>query len=141
MKEKYDVLDEILGQGTFAIVRTCVEKETGAKRAVKIIARNPFNCKDVGDESEVLPARMARDEVQILSKVEHPNVIRLWDLYETNEALFIVMDRYTEELFGCIVQRTSFTEADAQRVMRQLLSGVAYLHDCEIVHRDLKPEK
>ena len=140
MKEKYDVLDEILGQGTFAIVRTCVEKETGAKRAVKIIARNPFNCKDVDDESEVLPARMARDEVQILSKVEHPNVIRLWDLYETDEALFIVMDRYTEELFGCIVQRTSFTEADAQRVMRQLLSGVAYLHDCEIVHRDLKPE-
>jgi len=140
MREKYHVADEILGQGTFAIVKACVEKETGASRAVKIISRKPFDDGDLNVKSEVLPARMARDEIQILSKVDHPNVIRLWDFYETEEALFIVMDRYEGELFDCIVKRTSFTEADAQRVMRLLLSGVAYLHDHQIVHRDLKPE-
>lgn len=140
MKEKYEILDEILGRGTFAIVKPCVEKQTGENKAVKIIARKPFNDEDVEVHTEVRPARMARDEIQILSKVDHPNVIRLWDFYETEEALFIVMDRYGEELFDCIIQRQSFTEADAQRVMCQLLKGVAYLHDCNIVHRDLKPE-
>ncbi|WFD19726.1 hypothetical protein MCAP1_001962 [Malassezia caprae] len=122
------------------LIGTCVEKESGASRAVKIIARKPFNNGDVEVQSEVLPARMARDEILLLSKVDHPNVIRLWDFYETDEALFIVMDRYDEELFDCIVRRTSFTEADAQSVMRNLLLGVAYLHDHQIVHRDLKPE-
>lgn len=142
MKAKYDVFDEILGQGTFAIVKACVEKETGRELAVKIIARKPFDSEETSTEvrTEVLPAHMAHDEIQILSSIEHPNVIRLWDFYETEEALFIVMDRYTEELFHCIVRQKSFTELDAQRVMRQLLAGLAYLHDSGIVHRDLKPE-
>lgn len=87
------------------------------------------------------PANVARDEIDILLSMRHPNVIRLWDFYETDDGLFIVMDLCPGgELFDNIVRRVSFKEMDAQIIMRHLLTGVAYLHERGVVHRDLKPE-
>jgi len=80
-------------------------------------------------------------EVEILVQAKHENVIRLTELYETPRMLFLVMELVTGgELFQRIIKQKSYSEADAQVVMRQIFSGVAYLHSRGIVHRDLKPE-
>lgn len=67
--------------------------------------------------------------------------LRLWDVFETEEALFMITDLCEGgELFDSIVKRVSYNEHDAGFVTREILRGVVYLHQNKIVHRDLKPE-
>ena len=75
--------EKVLGHGSFAIVKLVVEKSTGEERALKVIAKKPLK-----DNNE----KMLKEEIAILGKVEHPNIIKMWDLYETKEGVFIVTD-------------------------------------------------
>ncbi|WFC96514.1 hypothetical protein MBRA1_003175 [Malassezia brasiliensis] len=142
LEEKYTITSETLGFGTFAVVRVCVHNETKTRRAVKIIARKPLSAGHGHHaNAEVLPARQARDEIKILLQLHHPNILRLWDVFETEEALFMITDLCEGgELFDSIVKRVSYNEHDAGFVTREILRGVVYLHQNKIVHRDLKPE-
>ncbi|SJX66443.1 related to calmodulin-dependent protein kinase [Sporisorium reilianum f. sp. reilianum] len=132
LSKKYDVLPQVLGQGSFAVVKAVVEKSTGTQRALKIIAKKPLK-----DSNE----KMLKEEITILGKVEHPNIIKMWDLYETKEGVFIVTDLCRGgELFDRLVEKVHYNELDARHIMKQILQGVAYLHEHDIIHRDLKPE-
>lgn len=132
LSKKYQVLPQVLGQGSFAVVKAVVEKSTGEQRALKIIAKRPLK-----DSNE----KMLKEEITILGKVEHPNIIKMWDLYETKEGVFIVTDLCKGgELFDRLVEKVHYNELDARHIMKQILDGVAYLHDHDIIHRDLKPE-
>jgi serine/threonine protein kinase len=63
------------------------------------------------------------------------------DLWETKEGLFIVTDLCRGgELFDRLVEKVHYDELDARHIMKQILSGVEYLHKMDIIHRDLKPE-
>ena len=124
--------DKVLGQGSFAIVKLVKEKSSGEERALKIIAKRPLK-----DNNE----KMLKEEIAILGKVEHPHVIKMWDLYETREGVFIVTDLCRGgELFDRLVERVHYNELDARHITRQIFEGIAYLHDHDIIHRDLKPE-
>lgn len=143
IEQKYEVTKETLGYGSFAVVKVCKERTTGTELAIKIIAQEPLITSMVKSnrKPEWQSATAARDEIDILTKIQHPNIIRVWDVYETKEALFIVMDLCRgDELYDRIVSRVHYDEYDARIVMRQVLEGVAYLHDNGIIHRDLKPE-
>ncbi|SPO31493.1 related to calmodulin-dependent protein kinase [Ustilago trichophora] len=132
LSKKYTVLPQVLGQGSFAVVKAVVDKSTGQERALKIIAKKPLK-----DSNE----KMLKEEITILGKVEHPNIIKMWDLYETKEGVFIVTDLCRGgELFDRLVEKVHYNELDARHIMKQILDGVAYLHDHDIIHRDLKPE-
>ncbi|PWN44207.1 Pkinase-domain-containing protein [Ceraceosorus guamensis] len=132
LSKKYNVLPHVLGQGSFAVVKSCVEKSTGTERALKIIAKKPLK-----ENSE----KMLQEEIHILGKVEHPHVIKMWDLYETKEGVFIVTDLCRGgELFDRLVEKVFYNELDARHIVRQIFEGVAYLHKQDIIHRDLKPE-
>uniref|UniRef100_V5EWP3 Protein kinase n=2 Tax=Kalmanozyma brasiliensis (strain GHG001) TaxID=1365824 RepID=V5EWP3_KALBG len=132
LSKKYDVLPTVLGQGSFAVVKAVVDKVTGEQRALKIIAKKPLK-----DSNE----KMLKEEITILGKVEHPNIIKMWDLYETREGVFIVTDLCKGgELFDRLVEKVHYNELDARHIMKQILEGVAYLHEHDIIHRDLKPE-
>ncbi|CDR98866.1 hypothetical protein [Sporisorium scitamineum] len=132
LSKKYDVLPQVLGQGSFAVVKAVVDKSTGTQRALKIIAKKPLK-----DSNE----KMLKEEITILGKVEHPNIIKMWDLYETKEGVFIVTDLCRGgELFDRLVEKVHYNELDARHIMKQILEGVAYLHEHDIIHRDLKPE-
>lgn len=80
-------------------------------------------------------------EIDILKNLTHPNIVKLFEIYETPDALFLVME-YCEgvELFDEIIAKKYFEEAEAAKVLKQLLQAIAYCHGQKIAHRDLKPE-
>ncbi len=103
--QKVPVLPTVLGQGSFAVVKAVVDKVSGEQRALKIIAKKPLK-----DSNE----KMLKEEITILGKVEHPNIIKMWDLYETREGVFIVTDLCRGgELFDRLVEKVHYNELDA----------------------------
>lgn len=76
-----------------------------------------------------------------MAKVNHPNVVGLKAVFDTDETLFIVMELVEEgELYEMIAEKKSFSEKDASHIMKQVFSALNYLHTNGIVHRDLKLE-
>lgn len=74
-------------------------------------------------------------------RLNHPNVIKLKEIFESETQLFLILELVTGgELFDRIVERQYYNEKDAADAVKQICEAVAYLHDNEIVHRDLKPE-
>lgn len=129
--EFYDIGPQ-LGRGRFSKVCEATHKKTGVKHAVKIIDKGKL----IATEKELL-----RTEIAILKLVTHPNIIRLHDVYEDKQYIFIVTELVGGgELFNRIVGRSRYTESEARIVMVPLLESVAYLHRLGIVHRDIKPE-
>jgi calcium-dependent protein kinase len=81
------------------------------------------------------------EEVNILIDLDHPNIVKLYDLYE-DDLNYMMVTEYCSggELFERIKDNSSFSENIAAGYMKQLLSAIVYLHSQGIVHRDLKPE-
>ncbi|KAI8915671.1 kinase-like domain-containing protein [Gorgonomyces haynaldii] len=130
--DTYFFLGRQLGSGAFAVVHEATRKSDSKHFAVKIITKSK-----VKDQFEVVS-----NEIDILRQVKHKHIISLEDMYETKDKYYLVMDMATGgELFDRILAKGSYTEADAARIIKQLLEAVEYLHDeVDIVHRDLKPE-
>jgi serine/threonine protein kinase len=128
--EKYE-LHRVLGTGAFSEVRLGTEHRTGKQFAIKIVDRS--KCKGKED--------MIETEVKILTRIDHPNIVKLYEKFEFDNKLFLVMELVTGgELFDEIVGRGSFPERDAARIVEKILEAILYLHSMGIVHRDLKPE-
>lgn len=82
------------------------------------------------------------NEVKLLKQVDHPCVIRLEDVVETEHTLFIVLELADGgELFDKIIEKTKLQEEEAKLHFYQIVSAIQYLHSKKIAHRDLKPEK
>lgn len=81
------------------------------------------------------------NEVKILQAVDHPCVIRLEDVVDTEDVLFIILELADGgELFEKVIEKTRFNEQEARLYFYQMVSAVEYLHSAKIAHRDLKPE-
>jgi serine/threonine protein kinase len=79
--------------------------------------------------------------VKIMHKINHPNCVQLYEMYETPKKLYMVMELLRgRELFDRIVERQSYSESDASTLMTSVLHAIEYLHSIGVVHRDLKPE-
>ncbi|KAJ3215012.1 calcium calmodulin-dependent protein kinase type 1G [Dinochytrium kinnereticum] len=124
-------LAETLGTGAFSEVKVAIERATGKKYAMKIVDKS--KCK--GKES------MIETEVSILMKVRHENIIELYDMYEIDNKIYLVMELVTGgELFDDIVGKGKYTERDTAKIVQKILLAIDYLHSHGIAHRDLKPE-
>ncbi|KAJ3216513.1 calcium calmodulin-dependent protein kinase type 1G [Dinochytrium kinnereticum] len=127
---KYE-LGDTLGTGAFSEVKVATERATGNKYAIKIVDKS--KCK--GKES------MIETEVNILMRVRHENIIQLYEMFEIDSKIYLVMELVTGgELFDEIVKIGKYTEADAAKIVLKILQAIDYLHCEGIAHRDLKPE-
>ena len=130
--EKYELLD-VIGQGSFGVVRKCQNIETGEAFALKAILK------------EKMPdIELLRTEVTILKEVDHPHIIKLYDVYEDIATVYLITELCTGgELYDRVVEKTHspeghFSEFCAARIIRNILSGIQYCHEEKnIVHRDL----
>lgn len=128
---RYAVGEE-LGRGAFSVVKRAVNRKTNEEVAIKFIEKKYVDKQDL-----IFVAR----EIDILKKVNHPNVLKLIEVFELDDSIALVMELIRGgELFYKIVEKGNYSEIDASRIMAQLIDAVAYLHDQGIAHRDLKPE-
>jgi calcium/calmodulin-dependent protein kinase I len=108
--------------------------EPGGLAAVKVIDKAEL-CRD-GDKMFLVDR-----EIEIMSQLDHPNIVRLYEVYENEAEVCLVMELAKGgELFDRLVEVGSLEEREAGRVMAQVLEAVSDLHSRGIVHRDLKPE-
>ncbi|KAM9328137.1 calcium/calmodulin-dependent protein kinase type 1D isoform 1-T1 [Pholidichthys leucotaenia] len=122
---------EVLGTGAFSEVVLAQEKLTGRMFAVKCIPKKALK----GKESSI------ENEIAVLRRIKHENIVALEDIYESPDHLYLIMQLVSGgELFDRIVEKGFYTEKDASTLIRQVLDAVNYLHKMGIVHRDLKPE-
>ncbi|XP_075906839.1 calcium/calmodulin-dependent protein kinase type 1D-like [Nelusetta ayraudi] len=122
---------EVLGTGAFSEVVMARERTTGKMVAIKCIPKKALKGKETSIENEIA----------VLRRIKHENIVALEDIYESSNHLYLIMQLVSGgELFDRIVEKGFYTEMDASRLIRQVLDAVNYLHSMGIVHRDLKPE-
>ncbi|KAH8322557.1 hypothetical protein KR074_005435 [Drosophila pseudoananassae] len=128
----YD-LEETLGSGHFAVVKLARHVFTGAKVAVKVVDKTKLD--------EVSKAHLFQ-EVRCMKLVQHPNVVRLYEVIDTQTKLYLVLELGDGgDLYDYIMKHdTGLSEELARKYFRQILRAITYCHQLHVVHRDLKPE-
>ncbi|XP_037546445.1 serine/threonine-protein kinase DCLK2 [Nematolebias whitei] len=128
--EKYNV-GKVIGDGNFAVVKECVERSTGKEFALKIIDKAKCREKE----------HLIENEVAVLRKVKHPNIIMLVEEVDTPSELYLVMELVKGgDLFDAITSSAKYTEKDASTMVYNLAGALKYLHSMNVIHRDIKPE-
>jgi hypothetical protein len=125
----------VLGSGVSGVVRRVTHKATGVEYAVK--------CLDLGLVGTKEGLEQLREEIFIMCQLDHPNIVRLEEVYESHSEIYLVQELCRGgELFDRLDDQPDYhyTEAACSRLVKQMLSAVRYLHSKGIIHRDLKLE-
>lgn len=130
VEDVYDMGKKI-GDGNFADVRQCIDKLTKKEFALKIVDKAKVRGKE----------QMIRDEIEIMRRCKHPNIVRMYEDYDSPRHIYLVMELIKGgDLFDAISSSVKFTEAVTRTYVKDIGKALAYLHKRKIVHRDLKPE-
>lgn len=122
--------DKELGAGGYGKVYSALHKKSGLKRAVKVIKK-----------AEVENHDTFKNEISLLMSMDHPNIIKLYEVYETEDFVYLVTEVCEGgELFFYITKTTHLTENEVALVMRQIFAALGYCHANNVCHRDIKPE-
>ena len=129
----YEFIKE-LGKGSYGQVFRCQNKETG----------NVYACKKMS-KKKIKNKKQFQTELNLLRTTDHPNIIKLYDIYEDNKYIYLIMEECNGgEFFDSLAKRAKeknmYTEKECARIFKQILEAVNYLHAHGVCHRDLKPE-
>ena len=132
ISEFYEVSKDVIGRGAFGTVMRGTKKRSDEAVAIKII-----NLRNLVPSNVNLIHR----EVKSLQCLNHPNIVKLHDFFETPDMFYICMEIVNGgELFDRITQKICYSEKDARDLILILVSTVKHCHDHSIVHRDIKAE-
>lgn len=127
----YKLTGEVLGEGAYASVETCVNVYTDFEYAVKIIEKNPGHSR----------SRVFKEVETFHHCRDHKNIIQLIEFFEEQDRFFLVFEKVNGgPLLGHIQRRVYFTEHEASLIIRDIAGVLQFLHKKGIAHRDLKPE-
>lgn len=125
-------LIKTIGKGNFAKVKLAKHMPTGKQVAIKIIDKTQLSVSGL--------QKLFR-EVRIMKTLDHPNIVKLFEVIETERCLYLVMEYASGgEIFDYVVANGRLKEKDVRAKFRQIISAVHYCHEKNIVHRDLKAE-
>jgi len=133
ISDKYEVV-KLLGTGTFGKVAEVRNK----------ISKQIFACKEIA-KKRIVDINKLKTEIAIMIKADHPNIIKLYEIYQDNFHIDLIMEECKGgELFERIIRNIekhkNYSEKTAAKIFKQLISAIAYCHSQGICHRDLKPE-
>jgi calcium-dependent protein kinase len=122
-----------LGQGFYGEVWKVRNKLNGNICAMKMILKHKDTSKL--EEIEIL------NEIEIMKRLDHPNIVKIFEYYNTKQAFYLVMEYCSGgELYYEIINHAPFNEETTSYIIYQIISVVFYCHSNYVVHRDLKPE-
>lgn len=130
--EKYYELGEVLGSGKYGVV----------KKGTSLL-NSDFHVAVKTIELEKLTGNFHScvSEIVTLKKVDHPNIVKIYEIFKDFKFLYIVMEFVDgKELFEYVVEHTKINELDSAKITKQLIATVKYLNSLNICHRDIKPE-
>jgi len=128
---KYKLIKTI-GKGNFAKVKLAKHLPTGREVAIKIIDKTQLN--------QTSLQKLFR-EVRIMKFLDHPNIVKLYEVIETDKTLYLIMEYASGgEVFDYLVAHGRMKEKEARAKFRQIVSSVQYCHQKHVIHRDLKAE-
>ena len=130
--DKYEVKQKI-GKGKFGLVKFGINKETKQQVAIKIMAKKNMDKSDL---------ELAKVEIDILKIGQHPNIIKLYDIYENENYIYIIMEYCSGGDLLSYFEHYEYElkETKVCEIIHKLSMAIYYLHSYGIVHRDLKPE-
>ena len=130
----YYTFGKMLGKGNFAKVHLAWQKSINKEVAIKSIEKS----KIFKNERTI---QSLYKEIIIMRQLNHPNVIKMYEVYENDAYIHLVMEYLKGgELFQKLQTKGIYSEKDASIIIRYLLEALHYCHSSNIVHRDLKPE-
>ena len=128
------LIKDLIGTGGFAKVYRAIHIPTKETVAIKIINKEELFQEDINRKRLLL-------EISSLKKVKHKNIIKLYEIMETPETIYLVMEYCNNgELFDFIVDKKNLDEKQACTFFQEVIDALTYLHSLNIVHRDVKPE-
>ena len=132
IEDNYKIISK-LGKGSFGSVFKVQNIKTNEIRALKVIKKTSIIYQD--DDHKFLK------EIEILIKLEHPNIIKIYEYYTDDINFYLITDYISNgELYNYVYKSKSLNERQTQYIMQQLLCAVNYLHLNNIAHRDIKLE-
>ncbi|XP_046960882.1 MAP kinase-interacting serine/threonine-protein kinase 1-like [Vanessa cardui] len=130
-QDLYKLTGEVLGEGAYASVQTCVNIYTGQEFAVKIIDKVPGHAR----------ARVFREVETFHYCQGHPNIIQLIEFFEDTDKFYLVFEKINGgQLLSRIQEHHYFSEPQAAEIVREIANALHFLHGKGVAHRDLKPE-
>ena len=128
------ILNNELGSGGFGKVVLGTHIPTGEKVAIKIMDKEQILSDELNKERVL-------NEISILKIVRHNNIIKLYEVMETPQKIYLIMEYCDNgEMFDYIVSKQHLTEEQACVFFQEIIDALTYLHSQKIVHRDVKPE-
>ena len=124
------MIGQSMGSSHYGEVRKCKNIRSNVIRAVKIYQKEKLN----KFEFERLT-----NEIEILKRLDHPNIIKLYEFYEDDNRYYLVTELCTGgEVIDVLANKEKVTEKEASIIIAQMLSAIAYCHRQNVIHRDLK---